>query len=163
MSGSRFQVPGSGFRVPGSGVRVRLSGSGFRVSSFELSGDKPPNENPMSGSVYLVSPIWRARALFRFKVDGFAPHIQRVDLRIVSRTRLRISVGNVERFRGGLVFKAHRLFYLSTLGSRVIKKEKKKRVQGGKYPTRRGWTGRQPIRRILLISWFSRKSDDTRS
>ena len=29
---------------------------------------------------------------------------------------------NVERFRGGLVFKAHRLFYLSTLGSRVTKK-----------------------------------------
>ena len=28
-----------------------------------------------------------------------------------------------ERFRGGLVFKAHRLLYHSTLGSRVIKKE----------------------------------------
>jgi hypothetical protein len=31
----------------------------------------------------------------------------------------------VERFRGGLVFKAHRLLYHSTLGSRVIKKKKK--------------------------------------
>ena len=30
---------------------------------------------------------------------------------------------NEERFRGGLVFKAHRLLYYSTLGSRVIKKE----------------------------------------
>ena len=29
---------------------------------------------------------------------------------------------NVKRFRGGLVFKAHRLLYHSTLGSRVIKK-----------------------------------------
>ena len=29
---------------------------------------------------------------------------------------------NVNRFRGGLVFKAHRLVYHSTLGSRVIKK-----------------------------------------
>ena len=28
---------------------------------------------------------------------------------------------NVKRFRGGLVFKAHRLVYHSTLGSRVIK------------------------------------------
>jgi len=28
----------------------------------------------------------------------------------------------VQRFRGGLVFKAHRLFYDSTLGLRVIKK-----------------------------------------
>ena len=31
---------------------------------------------------------------------------------------------NVKRFRGGLVFKAHRLLYHSTLGSRVIKKKK---------------------------------------
>ena len=33
---------------------------------------------------------------------------------------------NVKRFRGGLVFKAHRLLYHSTLGLRVIKKKKKK-------------------------------------
>ena len=32
---------------------------------------------------------------------------------------------NVQRFRGGLVFKAHRLLYLSTLCLRVIKKKKK--------------------------------------
>jgi len=32
---------------------------------------------------------------------------------------------NVQRFRGGLVFKAHRLFYHSTLGLRAIKKKKK--------------------------------------
>ena len=30
---------------------------------------------------------------------------------------------NVKRFRGGLVFKAHRLLYHPTLGSRVIKKK----------------------------------------
>jgi len=30
---------------------------------------------------------------------------------------------NVQRFRGGLVFKAHRLLYHSTLGLRVINKE----------------------------------------
>jgi len=33
---------------------------------------------------------------------------------------------NVQRFRGGLVCKAHRLLYHSTLGLRVIKKKKKK-------------------------------------
>ena len=32
---------------------------------------------------------------------------------------------NVKRFRGGLVFKAHRLLHHSTLGSRVITKRKK--------------------------------------
>jgi len=33
----------------------------------------------------------------------------------------------VQRFRGGLVFKAHRLVYHSTLGLRVIKKKKQTR------------------------------------
>ena len=33
---------------------------------------------------------------------------------------------NVKWFRGGLVFKAHRLVYHSTLGLRVIKKKKER-------------------------------------
>ena len=37
---------------------------------------------------------------------------------------------DVERFRTGLVFKAHRLVYRSTLGSRVIKKKKKRGCAG---------------------------------
>ena len=37
---------------------------------------------------------------------------------------------NVKRFRGGLVFKAHGLLYHSTLGSRVIKKERRCGVWG---------------------------------
>jgi len=37
---------------------------------------------------------------------------------------------NVKRFRGGLVFKALRLLYHSTLGLRAIKKKKKQRVLG---------------------------------
>jgi len=36
---------------------------------------------------------------------------------------------NVKRFRAGLVFKAHRLVYHSTLGWRVIKKKKKNRIE----------------------------------
>jgi len=32
----------------------------------------------------------------------------------------------VKRFRGGLVFKAHRLVYHSTLGLRVIKKQRRR-------------------------------------
>ena len=35
---------------------------------------------------------------------------------------------NVKRFRGGLVSKAHRLLYRSTLGLRVIKKKEKYRI-----------------------------------
>ena len=36
----------------------------------------------------------------------------------------------MKRFRGGLVFEAHRLLYHSTLGLRVIKKEKKGASEG---------------------------------
>ena len=36
----------------------------------------------------------------------------------------------MKQFRGGLVFKAHRLVYHSTLGLRVIKKKKKKKKTG---------------------------------
>ena len=38
------------------------------------------------------------------------------------------SSGPVQRFRGGLVFKAHRLLYHSTLGLRVIKKKKTRKI-----------------------------------
>ena len=48
---------------------------------------------------------------------------------------------NVERFRGGRVFKAHRLFYRSTLRSRVIKKKKKQSSSAG--------AGRAPQRHAL--------------
>ena len=34
---------------------------------------------------------------------------------------------NVQWFRGGLVFKAHRLLYHLTLGLRIMKKKKKER------------------------------------
>jgi len=37
---------------------------------------------------------------------------------------------NVMRFRGGLVFKAHRLLYHSTLGWRVLKNKKKNLLRG---------------------------------
>jgi len=43
----------------------------------------------------------------------------------------------MKRFRGGLVFKAHRLLYHSTLGLRVIKK-KKEAPAGWPAPARRG-------------------------
>ena len=39
----------------------------------------------------------------------------------------------VKRFRGGLVFQAHRLLYHSTLGSRAIKKKKEVPAGGGEF------------------------------
>ena len=35
----------------------------------------------------------------------------------------------VQRFRGGLVSKAHRLGYKSTLGSKAIKKKRRERIE----------------------------------
>jgi len=43
---------------------------------------------------------------------------------------------NVQRFRGGLVFKTHRLLYHSTLGLRVIKKKKRGVPLDPSYPPR---------------------------
>ena len=45
-----------------------------------------------------------------------------------TRIEEQLLLRNVKRFRGGLVFKAHRLLYHSTLGSRVIQKK----VAGGR-------------------------------
>ena len=44
-------------------------------------------------------------------------------------TQVQLRGRNVERFRAGLVLKAHRLLYHSTPVSREIMKEKKKQVQ----------------------------------
>ena len=73
----------------------------------------------------------------------------RVDARVIlnrtdstePRRRGRLLRRNVKRFRGGLVFKAHGLFYHPTPDSRVIKKkaEKEGRLTGS-CPRRRGST-----------------------
>ena len=51
----------------------------------------------------------------------------------------------MKRFRGGLVFKAHRLLYHSTLGSRVIKKKKEERVKMECW-----WQGNTPLHDAAL-------------
>ena len=58
-------------------------------------------------------------SITRCKVVGVVPRTHGVKLGIVSQLLSR----NVERFRGGLVVKAHRCLYHSTLDSRVIKKK----------------------------------------
>jgi len=54
-----------------------------------------------------------------------------------STTRAPAPREDVKRFRGGLVFKAHRLLYHTSLGLRVIKKKKKER-RGGYTVSSRG-------------------------
>jgi len=50
-----------------------------------------------------------------------------VELTAPARGNRELLHKNVQRFRGGLVFKAHRLLYRSTPGLRVIKKKKEAR------------------------------------
>ena len=46
-------------------------------------------------------------------------------MRAVIKRRIKLLYRNVQRFRGGLVFQAHGLWYDSTLGLRAIKTKKK--------------------------------------
>jgi len=69
----------------------------------------------------------------------------------------------VQRFRGGLVFKAHRLLYHPTLGLRVMKKKKKefdlakrkiKGVQGVKPITTESTAGgNKYARQGQILAW----------
>jgi len=131
--GSGFQVSGSEFRV--SGVRVldcgfRVSGFGFRVGcwasvfGFRVFGFWIP------GSGFRVSGFEVRAAGVGLWVKGI-----RVSVHLLVRRALAASccleplcqmeqVTSNLMFRGGLVFKAHRLLYHSTLGLRVIKIKK---------------------------------------
>jgi len=64
----------------------------------------------------------------------------------------------MKRFRGGLVVKAHRLLYHSTLGLRVMKKKKslggqRFRLWGSGFKTYRGTS---LIRKLLPLGPYSR-------
>jgi len=127
---SRFRVQGSGFRVQCSGFRVH--GSGFRVqgvSTCPALGILPA----LGGYSSTLSLSKRATpCLF-------------ICAKTVKAHRL------VQRFQGGLVFKAHRLLYHSTLGARVIKKKKKRRWGMSAHQTSSGggmqdYRGASPIR-----------------
>jgi len=69
---------------------------------------------------------------------------------------------NVQRFRGGLVFKAHRLLYHSTLGLRILKKKKKnsERFKGQGPDSRPGFrhnslTLAELFTLLLLLLYYS--------
>ena len=67
------------------------------------------------------------RGRFRARLDVFGPPNEHVNLRIVCQVNRSETVGqlphkNVQRFRGGLVFKAHRLCV--SLNSRLESKNK---------------------------------------
>ena len=95
------------------------------MASFTMSSiDSPPIENKMSpaltslshadstGATYVIC-TWVGMPRVRHDRNDHLGHIGQPHR------------SKVKRFRGGLVFKAHRLLYRSTLDLRVIKKQKK--------------------------------------
>ena len=79
------------------------------------------DESTAEGATPLLSRGVLPSSLGRF--------IQPIDQSLVSPTRAELgSRRNVQRFQGGLVFKAHRLLYHSTLGLSVIKKKRRSGV-----------------------------------
>ena len=88
-----------------------------RFKDFRFEIDFSQGQNLASTGVYV--PYRHVCQPLERVVD--VPAFRAVQLSISEQLLSR----NVERFRGGLVFKAHRLSYHSTLGSRVTKKKKK--------------------------------------
>ena len=87
-----------------------LSGFEFRVFGFRVLGVGVPKRVSGFGIDQLGSG------------DNLAP---RASPRVAARDTRPASGRSALQFRGGLVFKARRLLYHSTLGSRVIKKKRR--------------------------------------
>ena len=88
---------------------------------------------------------------------GYAYPVTREYPRIAeNQTQLPRVLLNVQRFRGGLVFKAHRLLYHSTLGVRVIKKKKKVLLRGGNMLPEPGRLATQPATKGLVWDLFNK-------
>jgi len=83
---------------------------------------RPASLSPLSLSVRLPPSLYLFHTLALSLYRSLALSLSLVDM--VARLDRWWVWFNVKRFRGGLVFKAHRWFHHSTLGSRVIKKKK---------------------------------------
>jgi len=114
-----FTAYGSGFREIG----ILLPNNQRQHHTVQFQKDVLPYGFRVQGLGFGVYRVARPEG-----VD--APNLRRVPRRSTTQrathSRTTISQKCVKRFRGGFVFKAHRLLYPSTLGLRVIKKKKKK-------------------------------------
>jgi len=136
-------------RVLGFGFReARVSGLGGLVDE-ELEGGPVPLPAMKPSYVHLLPG-------FGFRASGFERRDETseelegslVPLPAVEPTYVHL------RFRGGLVFKAHRLLYHSTLGLRVIKKKQKMYTWYGGNGSGfrfRCWLSRAACRRRTLL------------
>ena len=108
-------MQGSGFRVQGAGFRVQ--GPGCRVQG---SGCRVQGAGFRAKLMHVCSNEFSSNT----RLGGWVELFNR----------------NVQRFRGGLVVKAHRLLHHSTLGLGVVKKKKVEgfRVEGWRWVSKSG-------------------------
>jgi len=92
---------------------------------------------PWKGGAFLLVPVGSAAR--RRRGPRGRPRCFSLSEQLLSR--------NVKRFRGGLVFKAHRRVYHSTLGLRVIKNKRRRSLKASRS-TR---TSKVPARGLVLF------------
>jgi len=85
-----------------------------------------------------------------FRAQGSGFRVQGLGLR--ADQNLELGGGDVERFQGGLVFKAHRLLYHAILGSGVAKRKKSWGGATGGYPFARALDVLEAIHFLFLRS-----------
>ena len=124
-----FQVQGCGVRVQGGGRGSRMRRPGVAtITSMSCRSWGEGGEDLAGGAGR--APLAGLRAVCRKEEPAAHPGTSREQL---FRKRMK-------RFLGGLVFKAHRLVFHSTLGWRVTKKKIKCRPYDNMYiPTCRPW------------------------
>jgi hypothetical protein len=137
VKGVGLRVEGAGLRVWGVGLRVR--GITFIFSMLADTPGFPPGNTtpePWTRLPKVNQPC--TAAIFKSQQHSEErsirsrppPAIWRGTFGVQFSISEQLLSRNVERFRGGLVVKAHRSLYHSTLGSRVMKK-KNKYLRGG--------------------------------
>ena len=120
----------------------QLGGRGIRVWRWQGRGRGRSDGACWTAPPQAAPPSLKCEPQFKYygrQRSGSTPHPSRRGNMEINRTlssrgcettsslaRKRPLHRNVQRFRGGLVFKAQRLLYHSTLGLRVIQKKKKK-------------------------------------
>ena len=120
VQGSGFRVQGSGFRVQGSWVPI----SGVLQREFFIDN--------LLVRIHVIIGMNRWTGLAPWEFEFPFPGSLTSTFLVHASPLLSIALDcsgllrrNVKRFRGGLVFKAHRLVYHSTLGLPVIKKRRR--------------------------------------
>ena len=152
--GVKFSGYSVGYGVPGS----RLPRSYFQPTpprNTRFGGGGAGRKQP--GLTKSVVP----RRLFTSRQAGFA--VQTRQFWSWKRPELTKSVGRNRpgwgvgiRFLGGLAFKAQRLLYLSTPGSRVIKNKKRTRLGNGPRASMWSYMGTWLIKNSPFVETYSR-------